>query len=100
MVAAGIGLLIGELVLGFLSFVIPILGLASLCIHIYLGTIGYKLAWQNRRFDSVQHCKLVEGIWAKWVLGFVLVTVAFLGLLFMLGLVGVVQNLNAGNMPR
>jgi len=33
---------------------------------IYLGISGNRLAWQNRRYESVEHFLAVEKIWSNW----------------------------------
>ena len=50
--------------LAFLVFVpIP---LVALGVQIYLGITGHKLAWQNRRFDSVQQYGETMKAWNMW----------------------------------
>ncbi len=68
------------LLLGFIPFIgsIGALGLA-----IYLGIKGNELAWQNRKFESVEQFKAVEKAWTKWavillILGIVLGILGFI----------------------
>jgi hypothetical protein len=53
---------IAMLVIGFIPFV----GIINLGASIYLGINGYKLAWQNRRYDSIEQFKAVETKWMQW----------------------------------
>lgn len=47
---------------------------------IYLGVKGRELAWQNKRWDSVEHFNFVQRRWSIW--GFILVVgVAGIGIL-------------------
>jgi hypothetical protein len=63
----GIGILVGSC--------LPFVGIIAM---IVLGIQGNKLAWQNRRFESVDHFTTVERIWAKWALGFFIATLVML----------------------
>ena len=41
-------------------------------IAIFVGMRGNELAWRTRKWKSVEHFKLVQGLWAKWgTIGFV-----------------------------
>jgi hypothetical protein len=76
MVLYGIGLLVVLIVLN--SRHVGFLGLA---INIYLGINGHKLAWKNRRFESIEQYKKVETAWMRWgialaIIGFLLVVAA------------------------
>jgi hypothetical protein len=62
---------------------------------IVLGTQGYKLAWQNRRFDNVEHLFTVERIWAKWALGFFLFSIV-MGILYVILMISAGPHLAAG----
>ena len=44
---------------------------------IYLGIKGRELAWQNKRWDSVEHFNSVQKRWSIWGL---VVVVGFAGL--------------------
>lgn len=44
---------------------------------------GNEWAWQNRRFESVQHFNEVQNAWMKWGVGLLLVPLAFLFLLLL-----------------
>ena len=85
MVGAGLAVLLG-------SLFIPFVGLGA---SIYLGINGHKLAWQNRRYDSVDHYYKVETIWLNWVKGFAIVS----GVLIVLGLIFIAMA-GGGTPPR
>ena len=76
MVAAGVALLVGGIVLSFVPIVNAVASIASLAISIYLGVAGNKLGWQHRRFASVEDFRACQRIWAYWVLGVFLAIVA------------------------
>jgi hypothetical protein len=63
------GLAVGLLVFNILSVVIPFIGILGLPAAIWLGVSGNKMAWQNRRWDSIEDCKACQRVWAFWVLG-------------------------------
>lgn len=65
------------LMMSVLSLAAPLMGMISLGFSIYCGIKGNEWGWRNRRFDSVQHFKQVQRIWAYWVLGLFIVGVAF-----------------------
>ncbi len=70
------------LVAGFVPF---IGGLIALGLIIWFGIKGNEWAWQNKKWDSVEHFHSVQKTWATWgivlfVLGIVLGTL--LALLF------------------
>ncbi|HZP84997.1 MAG TPA: DUF2628 domain-containing protein, partial [Chthonomonadaceae bacterium] len=69
-----------------------IIWIINLVLFILLGIRGNSLAWQHRRFDSVEHCRTVQRIWAKWVLGLFLAAVAFWFAMFMLTIVAGVAS--------
>lgn len=50
-----------------------ILSLALLGVAIYLGIVGNRLGWQNRRFDSVEDFKACQRVWMRWAIGFLIV---------------------------
>lgn len=66
--------LAGTNILLLISCFIPYVNIISV---IYLGIKGSQLAWQHRRFDSVDHFKRVQGVWTKWA-----VWVIAIGLIF------------------
>lgn len=48
--------------IGLLCF-IPYIGIVM---SIYLGVKGRELAWQNKRWDSLEHFNRVQRQWSKW----------------------------------
>jgi tetratricopeptide (TPR) repeat protein len=62
----------------FISLIPYLGGLVALGAHIYLGIQGNELGWQNRRFESTEHFKLVQKIWGGWILKILAVYLAFL----------------------
>ncbi len=60
-----------------------LMSLFSLGFAIYLGIKGNELAWQNRKFESVEQFKAVEKIWAIWGLVLFLVSGLFLVIAFL-----------------
>lgn len=54
---------VAALVTGFCCMGIPVLNIAA---AIALGVMGNRLAWQNRRYDNVEHFKQVERVWGAW----------------------------------
>jgi len=59
--------------IGLLCFV-PYVGVIM---HFVLGFKGNEWAWQNRRWDSIEHFRSVQRIWAMWGLGFLIVGIIF-----------------------
>jgi hypothetical protein len=51
--------------LALLTLISPL----SLILAIVLGVKGNEMAWKSRKFESIEHFKLVQSIWAKWGLG-------------------------------
>jgi hypothetical protein len=49
-------------------------------VHIYLGVKGRELAWQNRRWDSLEHFNRVQRRWSIWAL-VILGGIAVLGMM-------------------
>ncbi|MBI3231352.1 MAG: hypothetical protein HYZ45_14665, partial [Burkholderiales bacterium] len=45
---------------------------------IYLGINGRELAWQNKRWESVEHFQQVQKKWSAWALGLTLVSALLL----------------------
>jgi hypothetical protein len=65
------------LVLGF----VPVIGaFASLGFCIWLGIKGNELAWQNRRWESIEQFRTVQSIWVKWGIGLLILSI-LLGIL-------------------
>jgi len=58
--------------IGLLALV-PLIGFF---VAIYLGIRGRELAWQNRRWDSVEHFQRVQRAWSMW--GLIVLAVAVL----------------------
>ena len=67
------------LVIALLNF------MAGIALFIYIGIRGNRLAWQNRRFDSIEHCKSVQRRWGKWVLGLFLFYLALIIIAVVIG---------------
>lgn len=78
--------LAGARVLLFISCFIPYVNVISV---IYLGLNGNQLAWQYRRFESVDHFKRVQSTWGQWALWMFLGTLAFE---LFIGLIGVIAG--------
>ena len=62
--------------IAFLTWV-PFVGWAM---GFVLGAKGSEWAWQNKRWDSVEHFKRVQRQWAWWGLGLVLLSIAIVAL--------------------
>lgn len=75
---------------------IPLVGLIA---NIYLGINGHKLAWQNRRYDSIEQYKKVETAWMRWGIGIVLVGIAFFLMAIIVGSIGVESSSTSFNTP-
>ncbi len=58
----------------WIAFVVLVLGLIW---QIYLGVKGNELAWQNRKFESVQQFKDTQAAWSKW--GWIIFIISFVG---------------------
>jgi hypothetical protein len=72
---------------------VPFLGLVNLGLAVWFGVRGNEWAWQNRRFDSIDHFRAVQRAWAMWVLGsFILVLVLF-AIGVAIGLAGALESL-------
>jgi hypothetical protein len=92
MVPGGLGLLGGSFVLGLIAGVVKvtsgfpfdgIVNVAALGLQIWLGINGNKLAWRNRRFESVDDFRQCEKVWTRWGAGLILgiIVLAILGAL-------------------
>lgn len=77
-----------------------ILALAQFGIAIYLGLNGNRLAWRNRRFDSVEDFKACQRIWGWWGLGLFLAGIALFVLLVVVIFVGVAASMGTGGAGR
>ena len=66
--------LAGTNILLLISCFIPYVNIISV---IYLGIKGSQLAWQHRRFDSVDHFKRVQGVWTKWAIWIIAISFIF-----------------------
>jgi hypothetical protein len=67
-----------SLLFGLAGRLVPGLGLVNLGLAVWFGARGNEWAWQNRRFDSVEHFRAVQRAWAMWVLGsFILILILF-----------------------
>lgn len=78
--------LAGARLLLFISCFIPYVNVISV---IYLGINGNQLAWQYRRFESIDHFKRVQSVWAKWALWLFLIGIGFDVLT---GIIGALSN--------
>ena len=54
---------------GILSWFVPLPIIAPLGFAIYLGVRGSELAWSARPFESVEHFRRTERVWAWWGFG-------------------------------
>ncbi len=63
---------------------LTIIPYAGLIMCIVLGVKGNKWAWQNKKWDSIEHFKRTQRKWAWWGLGVWLVTGPFWFLIGML----------------
>lgn len=101
--ALGLGFLGAAIVLRILALATggalsPVVSLLVLGAQIYLGFIGNKLAWQNRRFESIEDFKACQRTWGWWVLG-IYVGAFVLGFMFA-GLIMAVFMAGAGGGRR
>ncbi|HZT44052.1 MAG TPA: GYF domain-containing protein [Chthonomonadaceae bacterium] len=78
------------LILNFIPF---IGGLVTLGIAIYLGINGNKLAWQKRRYESLQQFQTVERIWGKWGIGLFILSI----LLVIVYIVLIINGVSSGH---
>lgn len=51
---------------------VPYIGIIM---NFVLGFKGNEWAWQNRKWDSIEHFKTVQKIWMKWGIGVIVVLV-------------------------
>jgi len=57
--------------------IIPYVGwVISLTMRIVLGIKGNEWAWQNKKWESVEHFKRVQRTWLWWGIGFILLWIA------------------------
>lgn len=57
--------------------------LANMVMPFVLGAKGSVWAWRNKHWDSVEHFKRVQRVWARWGFGLLVLGIAFLvGLFF------------------
>jgi hypothetical protein len=70
----------------FIPYAGPILQVTA---GIWLGSVGHRLAWQHREFDSIEQFKATMRVWNSWGL-WVFIASLFLGFTvgFMAGLAG------------
>ena len=73
----GIG---NETYIALLSFV-PNVGLIMAFV---LGFKGNEWAWQNKRWESIEHFQRVQRKWAQWAVGILIGSFTFLFLLFLI----------------
>lgn len=58
---------------------LPYIGwIAGLIMRIILGVRGSEWAWQNKKWDSIEHFKRVQRTWAWWGLGLIIAYVLFI----------------------
>ena len=100
MVGAGLGLFFGVIFIGFLSMFAPgsiLLVMAlMLGISIYLGVNGNKLAWQNRRFDSIDQFREVRSAWNAWGIAFFIIGMIGLAIFAFFVIVGLMALASIG----
>jgi hypothetical protein len=82
MIPAGLGMILAVVAvrMAVIKFgpMFGLLNIGVIAVNIWLGVSGHKLAWQKRRYDSLQHYFAVETAWKNWALGlflFVLVCI-------------------------
>jgi len=70
-----------------LSF-IPCVNFSVLVISIYLGVKGNELAWQSRRWHSLQQFKATQDVWKSWgiTLFIISIVLGFIGLIVSIAL--------------
>ncbi len=63
---------------GFALLFLHLIPLFALIASIFIASNGNKYAWENRRYESIEHFKKVEGVWAIWgVIGFLVYLAIF-----------------------
>ena|SRR5579871_6547088 len=81
MVPQGVFWLLMSIVLGRF----PLIFLINIGISIFLGKAGNQLAWQTRRFESVEQFKAVQRAWDMWGIAlFLLYVLLMLGVMILL----------------
>ena len=55
---------------------------------IVLGFKGNEWAWQNRKWDSVEHFRATQRVWTKWAIILAIITAVLLVLVFVLTIIG------------
>jgi len=64
---------------------IPYIGwIISLVMRIILGVRGSEWAWQNKKWDSIEHFKKTQRAWLWWGLGLIIAYIIFIIALTML----------------
>lgn len=59
--------------LSFIPFIGFVVGPIGFGLSIYLGVKGNEIAWQKRKFKSIEDFKTVQKIWMNWGLGSILI---------------------------
>lgn len=87
--------------LGFIPYIGFLFSLAALGCRIWFGIKGNEWAWQYRRFDSTDHFRAVQRIWAYWALGIFLGELV-LGIVFFAAMVAMFASvgMSSGSGPR
>ncbi|EKD22758.1 MAG: hypothetical protein ACD_83C00281G0003 [uncultured bacterium] len=82
--------------IALLSFIVP-----WPIMEIILGVKGNEWAWQNRRFESVEHFKEVQRKWAIWgVLLFIISALCIIALFTSLILISLKQHRDVADQDR
>lgn len=61
------------LVILVISF-IPFVNLLTLPVAIWFGVKGNEWAWQNKKWNSIEHFHSVQKMWAAWGIGILVAT--------------------------
>ena len=67
-------------------------------ISIILGVKGREWAWQNKRWDSVEHFNRVQRKWSLWALVFFVI--AFIGILAAIAIPAYNEYINAAGLQQ